>query len=319
MRIGRDGRLAWAIAIAAVAFWAATAPATLGSLLLQEGSGSLSSGPPQETNAAPLPILEQTGAELQCESAPTAAPTSTDDATSEAAPQSDSEGSPGSEAAFRLCGGPDPAAEQAIERFIAGRGFRARLVSRGDSCADLTITVSPRSSAGSFVGRQSTLLTVSAGSTGLISIQIVTENGVTKATINGTAPGSEGGTTEPTPTATPAPTATLAPVPTATPTPSQSAAPGEATFRLCGGPDPGTERAIERLIAGRGFRARLVSREDGCADLTITVSPQSPPASITGRQSTQLTVSAGSAPSGLLSVRIVTENGVTKASIGAQQ
>ena len=304
MRFARDGRLAWAVALASIALWAATAPATLGSLLRQEGSAALSNA---QSPGGSLQALQETGGELQCEAAPTPT-TSTDALPTDASPTPPA---PDTEAAFRICGGPDPATERAIEQIIAGRGFRARLASRGDGCADLTITV-PSTPPGSFSGRQSTRLTVSAGSTGVISIEIVTENGATRVAIGGGAPSGQGGT--PGPTATPVPTATPEPAPTATPMPSQ--VPGEATFRVCGGPDPATERAIEQIIAGRGFRARLVGRGDGCADLTISVSPQSPPGSASGWRGTQLSISTGS---GSISLRIVTENGVTKATIGASR
>ena len=88
----------------------------------------------------------------------------------------------------------------------------------------------------------------------------------------------------------------------------------EATFLLCGGPDPETERAIEQLINGRSFKTKLTSRSDGCADLTVTVLPQSQPN--LGRQSSSLTVSAQNST---ISVQIVNENGVTRATIGAKR
>ena len=87
--------------------------------------------------------------------------------------------------------------------------------------------------------------------------------------------------------------------------------PLQATFHLCGTPDPQTERAIEQLIAGRNFRATLVSRSDGCADLTIAVSPG---AAGSGRQITNLTVSTGGGRT--IAVQIVTENGVTNVTLG---
>lgn len=113
---------------------------------------------------------------------------------------------------------------------------------------------------------------------------------------------------------------TFPPLPTLTPySPPADPAAGEATFHLTGGPDPQTEQAIAQLINGRNFRARLVSRQDGTADLTITVLPQ-PAGSVTGRQSVSLTTSAGSTSGGTaqkVSIQIVTENGITHVSIGA--
>ncbi len=86
------------------------------------------------------------------------------------------------------------------------------------------------------------------------------------------------------------------------------------TFRLCGTADPTTERAIEQLIAGRSYSASLVSRPDGCADLTITVSPHASPGSAGGRQSTSLTTSLGSGSQ--VTVQIVSEQGATQVRIG---
>jgi hypothetical protein len=141
---------------------------------------------------------------------------------------------------------------------------------------------------------------------------------------NGSASGSSCEPTS-TPTPLPAPTSPPSPVALATPvaednvppTPSavaQSAL--QATFRLCGSPDPNTQRSIEQLIAGRGFSARLASRSDGCADLSITVSPSSSRVS-SGRQSTSLSISSGSGGSAHpISIQIVSQNGATHVAIG---
>ena len=53
-------------------------------------------------------------------------------------------------------------------------------MSRPDGCADLTITVSPHTFG---VGRQSTYLTVSAGAGNQIRVQIISENGTTRANV----------------------------------------------------------------------------------------------------------------------------------------
>jgi hypothetical protein len=90
----------------------------------------------------------------------------------------------------------------------------------------------------------------------------------------------------------------------------------QASFRLCGGSDPPTARAIEQLIAGRSFSASLNSRSaDNCADLSIHVSPQSAGA---GSQSISLSVSAGNPPRPV-TVQITSDNGATHASIGGGQ
>jgi hypothetical protein len=85
----------------------------------------------------------------------------------------------------------------------------------------------------------------------------------------------------------------------------------EGSFRLCGA-DPAAERAIEQLVAGRGFSTTLTSRADGCADLLVRVNPQS--AGTSGRAQSILTVSLGGGQT--LSVQIASENGATHAHIG---
>jgi hypothetical protein len=131
----------------------------------------------------------------------------------------------------------------------------------------------------------------------------------------GVTPGSACAATAtptPLPAVAPLPTPTTLPVPIgAVAPPSPNAQPNAAeTFRLCGGSDPATARAIEQFIAGRGFSARLVSRSDGCADLTITVSP-GPVNPSSGRQSSHLSVSAGGGNGPPISIQIVSQNGVT--------
>ncbi|MBV9170995.1 MAG: hypothetical protein JOZ81_13020 [Chloroflexi bacterium] len=102
-----------------------------------------------------------------------------------------------------------------------------------------------------------------------------------------------------------------APCTPASPAPSVAPA-GPMTFRVCG-PDPQTEQAISQLIAGRGFSATLVSRADGCADLTITPSDQA--AGSTGSASSNLSMSLGSGRR--LSIKITSESGATHVSIGS--
>jgi hypothetical protein len=88
----------------------------------------------------------------------------------------------------------------------------------------------------------------------------------------------------------------------------------QATFRLCGGADAATARAIEQLVAGRGFSARLTGRADGCVDLAIAVQPSSG----SGKQSSTLSVAGGStngAPGQRVAVQIVSENGATQVTI----
>jgi hypothetical protein len=78
----------------------------------------------------------------------------------------------------------------------------------------------------------------------------------------------------------------------------------QGSYRVCGA-DANIARAIEQLIAGRGFSTALVSRGDGCADLTVRVTSPS----TSGSATSNLNVSIGSGRS--LSMRIVSEHGAT--------
>ncbi len=188
-------RLAWAIALASVALWVTSVPATFGSAaagslgtvaqrLIQtqstdqtttnEDDVHVTTGDVTAQQGAPCPPLTPAAAE----SAPPA------DATSPGLTVGPSSSSP-TEAAFRLCGTADPAAERAIERLIAGRSFSSVLRSRPDGCADLTITIDPRSVPSA--GRSSSNVSVSIGSGQALSVQIVSESGATRATITSTA------------------------------------------------------------------------------------------------------------------------------------
>jgi len=88
----------------------------------------------------------------------------------------------------------------------------------------------------------------------------------------------------------------------------------EATFRLCGTPDPETEQTIAQLIAGRSYGTTLRAGRDGCADLTITLAPGSV---MPGRQTTNQTVSTGSGAR--ISVQIASENGQTRVTLAGSR
>jgi hypothetical protein len=106
------------------------------------------------------------------------------------------------------------------------------------------------------------------------------------------------------------PAAVAPPPPPPPPMPDTTTTAQQGTFSLCG-PDAATEDAIEQLIAGRGFSATLVSTGNGCAQLTLRVSPQVS----SGTASSNLSVSLGSGRQ--LTIAIVSEGGATRASIGA--
>jgi hypothetical protein len=86
------------------------------------------------------------------------------------------------------------------------------------------------------------------------------------------------------------------------------------TMRLCGPLDPQLARALEVMLAGRGFSATLSGLPDGCADLTV--SPQGPAGQSSGRQSSTTSVTAGSGASARrYTVQITSEGGQTRVSL----
>jgi len=107
------------------------------------------------------------------------------------------------------------------------------------------------------------------------------------------------------------PQVVIPPIAVSTPDPNAASSGAQSgTFRLCGGDEQTTAHAIEQLIAGHGFSASLSAKGDGCADLTIRVSPQA----TSGSASSQLNVSLGSGKN--LSIQIVSQAGATSVSIG---
>jgi hypothetical protein len=166
-------RLAWGIALASLALWAASAPAAFGQFSSwsaaafsqasadDQGSG-VAAGDATTQQGAPCPPQPSAVAD-SAPPAPTPAPTGATQAT------------------YRLCGA-DPQIERAIEQLVAGRSFSTTLMSRGDGCADLLVKVAA-AQASSTTGRISSNLTVSLGSGQSLSVQIVSENGATHAHI----------------------------------------------------------------------------------------------------------------------------------------
>jgi hypothetical protein len=180
----KSNRLAWSVAVAALALWATSAPVTWGQVAagatnliaqttddgvnantttvdVQAGDTTITtndSGAPGAPCATPV---------LPPSIAPAIPPTPV---TSVAAG-----GQPGT---FHVCGA-DPALETAIQQLIGGRGFSATLESHGEGCADLTIR--PTSDVAS--GTASSNLSVSLGSGRNLSIQIMSAQGVTHANV----------------------------------------------------------------------------------------------------------------------------------------
>lgn len=85
-------------------------------------------------------------------------------------------------------------------------------------------------------------------------------------------------------------------------------------YQLCGQDDSGLARAIEQFIAGRGFSAQLISRSGACPNLTITIPAGSTSGSARGTQQTHLSVTSGGRD---YQIDIVSENGITRASVGS--
>jgi len=159
MALLNNSRLAWGVAIAALALWATGAPQTFGSVLGFADDQQTPTGDATQT----IPCLPVAPLSVTAVPAPQAA------VPSDAA----------SSGAFHLCG-PDPQAAAEIEQLIAGRGFSASLSARGDGCADLTIHANPQSVGG---GSASSHLVVSLGSGQSLNLQITSQGGATHVSI----------------------------------------------------------------------------------------------------------------------------------------
>jgi hypothetical protein len=176
-----SNRMAWSIAIASLALWATNSPLSWGQVAadagrLLEQSNTETTTNPGETVADGAPTATGFDATEQSPPCLPLPPAMTQPAPPvPVAPPNIA----GQEGNFHVCG-TDAQAAQAIEQLIAGRGFSARLTSRGDGCADLAIKVA---SSDTTSGRASSNLTVSLGAGGSLSIQIVSEGGVTHASI----------------------------------------------------------------------------------------------------------------------------------------
>src|SRR5579859_911892 len=168
----RSAALAWSIAIASLLLWVSSATSVWGQAVPSPNDSTTSATDDSDGSTS---TFTTTGDSAPCPAGPTAVTPST----GAAAPGPDlSSGGPVQEGSFHLCG-PNDQVARAVEQLIAGRGFSASVSTRGDVCADLTIkATSPVSS-----GRASSTLKVSLGSGQSLSIQIVSEDGATHASI----------------------------------------------------------------------------------------------------------------------------------------
>jgi hypothetical protein len=151
----KSPRLAWSIAVAALALWAISAPVSWGARFFDDAPADPTVDGSAPCLPVPLPI--QTMTPLFNPTPDPAAPSGT----------------------FQLCGGDQQSTARAIEQLIAGHGFSASLSSQGSGCAALTIRVSPQASSGTA----SSQLNVGLGSGTNLSIQIVSERGATRVSI----------------------------------------------------------------------------------------------------------------------------------------
>lgn len=176
-----SNRVAWSVALAALALWATSAQATFGQVMagaarvLAQTQTEVTTTTTLDTtvdNSTTDPLM--VGTEPPCLPIPQAPAPST----MLNPPAPDSAGS--AQTMFRICG-PDAATERAIEALIAGRGFNATLSARGDGCAELTIRPSGVQNSGSSSSRMS--VSIGAGQT--LTINIQSAQGATHATIGG--------------------------------------------------------------------------------------------------------------------------------------
>lgn len=96
--------------------------------------------------------------------------------------------------------------------------------------------------------------------------------------------------------------------------PSGGQAADQKVYQLCGQDDSGMARAIEQFVAGRGFSAQLISHSGACPNLTITIPTGSASGTAHGSQQTHLSVTSGGRN---FQIDIVSENGITRASVGS--
>ena len=178
-------RLAWGVALAALALWATSVPLTWGQISAdatrmldvtsttamteaqQSDETTTDSGTPCPPVPAPAAAAVPT---LIASLLPTPIPAAP------GAPAA-SGGTP-SQGTFHLCG-PDTKVAQDIEQLISGRSFSASLTSAADGCADLTVRATSPVGNGSATSQ----LSVSLGSGQSLQIKITSQSGSTYVSI----------------------------------------------------------------------------------------------------------------------------------------
>jgi hypothetical protein len=174
----KSTRLAWSVAVAALALWATSAPISWGQAA--SGAARLFDLPTDDTTTTTTTLVVDDEAVAQataCIPVPPAIAQVVQTPVVPVVPAAPAVTSADS-GTFHLCG-PDTQAAQDIERLIAGRGFSATLSARGDGCADLTI----RATSGVNSGSSTSNLSVSLGSGHNLSIKITSQGGATSVSI----------------------------------------------------------------------------------------------------------------------------------------
>ena len=159
----KSNRLAWSVAVAALALWATSVPATWGNAagLFEQVPDETTTSMEMTEPCLPVPpaIAEIMPSIPPAEIMPSAPPV---------------ESGSSDEGRFHLCGA-DPDVARAIEQLVSGRSFSTSLASRGDGCADLVIRVTSPMTTGTATSN----LNVSIGSGRSLSMRIVSERGAT--------------------------------------------------------------------------------------------------------------------------------------------
>ena len=183
----KSTRIAWSVAVAALALWATSAPVSWGQAAADATHLFNQSMDDTQNSTTVINITQDSDINAN---------TATDDSTAQAAPlrtrpPAVAESIPtitvppvavaptsADSRTFHLCGA-DAQAEKDIAALIAGRSFNTTLSARGDGCADLLVKATSPATSGSSTSN----LSVSLGSGRSLSIKITSQNGVTTVSI----------------------------------------------------------------------------------------------------------------------------------------
>jgi hypothetical protein len=176
----KSTRVAWSIAVAALALWATSAPVAWGQMMATAERFFQTSTSESTSTTTITQTLGDDATTTVTQSDSQAAPCPTPSSASQEPAPPAAASSSASEGTFHLCGSDAETARQ-IEQLIGGRSFSATLSAHGDGCADLTIRVTASSPTS---GTATSSLSVSLGAGRNLSIQIVSANGATHVNIS---------------------------------------------------------------------------------------------------------------------------------------